>query len=107
MKQQVKVAIIQSIDRKNDLEEVAATNNLSMEDLYEEMDMIVNSGTKLDLNYYIEENLDEDAAEEIYDYFMEAESDSVEEAFNELKEEDITMEEIQVIRIKFLSELAN
>ena len=106
-KSKVKVAIIQSIDRKNDLEEVAATNNLSMEDLYEEMDMIVNSGTKLDLNYYIEENLDEDAAEEIYEYFMEADSDSVEEAFNELKEEDITMEEIQVIRIKFLSELAN
>ena len=106
-KSKVKVAIIQSIDRKNDLEEVAATNNLSIEALYEEMDMIVNSGTKLDLNYYIEENLDEEVAEEIYDYFMEADSDSVEDAFNELKEDDITMEEIQVIRIKFLSELAN
>ncbi|MEL6986494.1 MAG: DNA helicase RecQ [Bacteroidota bacterium] len=106
-KSKVKVAIIQSIDRKNDLEEVASTNNLSMEALYEEMDMIVNSGTKLDLDYYIEENLDEDIAEEIYDYFMEAETDSVEEAFKELQEEDITIEEIQVIRIKFLSELAN
>ena len=106
-KSKVKVAIIQSIDKKNDLEEVASASNLSMEELFNEMDMIVNSGTKLDLNYYIEENLDDDAAEEIYEYFLEAESDSVEEAFEELKEEDITVEEIQVIRIKFLSELAN
>ena len=78
-----------------------------MEELLEELDAIVNSGTKVNIDYYLEDNLDEYAREEIYEYFLEAKSDSLNDAFQELKEEDITMEEIQLVRIKFLSDLAN
>ena len=102
-----KVAIIQSIDRKIPLEDIARSNRMNMEELMHELEMIVNSGTKLDLNYYIEDNVDEYSREDIHDYFMEAESDSIEDAYAELKEDDITMEEIQLMRIKFISDLAN
>jgi len=102
-----KVVIIQSIDRKIPLEDIARSNRMSMEELMHELEMIVNSGTKLDLNYYIEENVDEYSREDIHDYFMEAESDSLEDAFAELKEDDITRDEIQLMRIKFISDLAN
>ena len=71
------------------------------------LDAIVTSGTKVSLDYYLEENLDEYAREDIMEYFMQAESDSIEEAFAELKEDDITIEEIQLVRIKFLSDMAN
>ena len=106
-KSKVKVNIIQSIDRKIPLGDIASSNNLSMEDLLEELDAIVVSGTKVNIDYYLEDNVDEYSREDIYDYFMEAESDSVDEAFEEMKEDDITMEEIQLMRIKFLSEMAN
>ncbi|WP_367391603.1 DNA helicase RecQ [Lewinella sp. LCG006] len=106
-KSRMKVSIIQGIDRKIPLEDLASSNSLSMEDLMEELDAIVTSGTKVNLDYYLEDNLDEDAREDIMDYFMQAESDSVEVAFAELKEDDITMEEIQLVRIKFLSDMAN
>ena len=78
-----------------------------MEDLLDEMDMIVSSGTRLNIDYYLEDQIDEGVREDIYDYFMEAESDSVEEAYAELKEDDINREEIKLLRIKFLSEMAN
>jgi ATP-dependent DNA helicase RecQ len=106
-KSKVKVAIIQGIDRKIPLDDIAGSNNISMEEILQELDAIVTSGTKLNLDYYIEDAVDEYSKEDIYDYFMEAETDSAEEAYNELKEDDITMEEIQLIRIKFLSEMAN
>ncbi len=106
-KSKVKVNIIQGIDRKIPLGDIASSNNLSLEELLHELDMIVASGTKVDINYYLDENVDEYSREDIYDYFMEADSDSVEEAFAELKEDDITLEEIQLIRIKFLSDMAN
>ena len=106
-KSKVKVAIIQGVDRKVPLDDIAASNNLSMEEMMHELDAIVTSGTKLNLDYYLEEEVDEYSREDIYEYFMEAESDSPEEAFRELKEDDITIEEIQLIRIKFLSEMAN
>jgi ATP-dependent DNA helicase RecQ len=61
----------------------------------------------VNIDYYLEDNLDEYVREDIYDYFMEAEQGTVEEAFNDLKDDDITLEEIQLIRIKFLSEMAN
>jgi len=101
-----KVAIIQSIDRKIPLEDIARSSRMNMEELMQ-LEMIVNSGTKLDLNYYLEENVDEYSREDIHDYFMEAESDSLEDAYAELKEDDITREEIQLMRIKFISDLAN
>ena len=102
-----KVAIIQSIDRKIPLEDIGRSNNLKHEELLHEIEMIVASGTKLNLDYYIRDNVDEYAQEEIHDYFMEAENDSVDEAYKVLKEEDITLEEIQLMRIKFLSDLGN
>ncbi len=106
-KSKLKVSIIRSIDKKIPLPDIAAANNLEMSELVQEMNVIVNSGTKLNIDYFLEEYIDEDSHEEIYDYFMEAESDSVEDAFEELKDEDIQMEEIQLVRIKFLSEMAN
>ncbi len=106
-KSKSKVNIIQGIDRKIPLEDIAKSNDMSMEELIHEMDAIVNSGTKLNLDYYLEENIDEYSREDIFDYFMDAKTDSVEKAYEELKEDDITMEEIQLIRIKFLSEMAN
>ncbi|HMR43053.1 MAG TPA: DNA helicase RecQ [Saprospiraceae bacterium] len=106
-KSKVKVDIIKSIDRKMPLPDIAKQNELSMEDLLEELDAIVVSGTKVNIDYYIEENIDEYVREEIYDYFMGAAIDSPEAAFKELQGDDITMEEIQLIRIKFLSEMAN
>ena len=106
-KSKSKVSIIQGVDRKMPLEDIANSTNMSLEELVEEMDMIVSSGTKLNLKYYLEENLDDSVVEDIHDYLMEADSDSVEEAFAELKEDDITMEEIKLVRLQFLSEVAN
>lgn len=102
-----KVTIIQAIDRKMPLEDIAETLKLSMESLLDELNMIVDSGTKLSIDYYLEENMDEDIVEEIFDYFHEAKSDSADEAFRELEEEDITLEEILMVRIKFMSEVVN
>ena len=106
-KSKIKVNIIQSIDRKIPLEDIASSNNISMEDLMHELDMIVHSGTKVNIDYFINDSVDEYSKEDIYEYFMESETDDVEVAFKELKEDDITLEEIQLVRIKFLSEMAN
>jgi ATP-dependent DNA helicase RecQ len=106
-KSKAKVSIIQGIDRKIPLEDIAYSANLSTEELIDELDAIVVSGTRVNIDYYLEEQLDESVREEIYDYFMEAEQGSVEEAYNELKDEDFTLEEIKLMRIKFLSDLGN
>lgn len=106
-KSRLKVNIIQGIDKKLPLEEIAADNKMDMQKLLDEMSMIVSSGTKLDINYYIEENIDEYSQEDIMDYFEEADSESIDEAFAELEDEDITREEIELVRIKFLSEIVN
>ena len=106
-KSKSKIHIIQGIDRKLALDDIAEGLNKSLEELLVEMNNIVNSGTKLDINYYLDDNIDESVMEDVYDYFSEAETDSVEAAFEELQEEDITLEEIQMIRIKFMSEMAN
>jgi ATP-dependent DNA helicase RecQ len=102
-----KVSIIQGVDKKLGLEELATELKMTLEDLLVEMNNIVDSGTKLNINYYLEDNLDEEAVEEIYDYFKEADSESSEEAYNELKDDDITLEEILMVRIKFMTEMAN
>jgi len=101
------VQIIQCIDRKMPLEDIAATNQLKVSELMQELDMIVLSGTKINIDYYVNDVVDEYVREEIYDYFKEAETDDVVTAFHELKENDITIEEIELIRLKFLSDLAN
>ena len=99
-----KVFIIQSIDRKMDFEDIAHAKNLEMDELLSEIESIVNSGTKLNISYYIDQVIDEDKAEDIYLYFKEdAESDSLEEAMEELGS-DYTEEEVRLVRIKFLCE---
>ena len=106
-KSRIKVEIIQSIDRKIPLNDIASSKSLNMEQLLHEIEMIVSSGTKVNIDYYIEDNVDEYSREDILDYFMEAETDSVDSALAELEEDDITMEEIQLMRIKFLSDMGN
>jgi ATP-dependent DNA helicase RecQ len=104
----LKVYIIQSIDRKMDLEDIANAKNLEMDELLNEIEAIVNSGTKINLDYYINQVIDEDKQEEIFDYFRnEAETESLEEALVALGDEDYTEEEIRLMRIKFLSEMGN
>jgi ATP-dependent DNA helicase RecQ len=102
-----KVAIIQAIDRKLSLIDIAKSGELLYDDLLLELNQIVDGGTRLDINYFIKDQLDEDIMEEIYEYFNDAESDSIEVAYTELKDEDITMEEILLTRIKFMSEVVN
>ena len=106
-KSRTKVQIIQSVDRKMPLEDIQRTNSLTRDDLLEELDIIVSSGTKLDIQYYLDTIIDESIQEEIYEYFMTAESDSFLDAYHALKDADITAEEIQLVRIKFLSDIAN
>lgn len=106
-KSKLKVAIIQGIDRKVFLEDIAESNSMTMDELMEELDAIVASGTKLNIDYYLEDSIDEGTREDIYDYFLQASTDDVKKAYAELREDDVTMEEIQLVRIKFLSEMAN
>ncbi|WP_207422635.1 DNA helicase RecQ [Desertivirga brevis] len=106
-KSALKVSIIQNIDRKISLEDIASSKGISYEDIIREVESIVNSGTKLNLDYYIDEIIDEDRQDEVFDYFRSAEADSVEDALKELGSDDYTIEELQLMRIKFLSELGN
>ena len=102
-----KIFIIQSIDRKMDFEDIARAKNLDFDELLTEIEGIVNSGTRLDISYYIDEFMDEDKAEDIYLYFKEdAESDSLDDAVEELGG-DYTEEEIRLVRIKFMCEQGN
>jgi len=103
----VKVYIIQSIDRKLNLEDIAHAKNLDLMDLIEEIEAIVGSGTKLNIDYYLNEIMDEDKLEDIFEYFREAETESIDDALAELGEEYYSEEEIRLVRIKFFSELAN
>jgi len=106
-KSQNKVYIIQSIDRKLDFEDIAEAKGLSIDELLEEIEVIINSGTKLDINYYLEQTIDEDKLEAIYDYFREeATSESLSEAVKILGP-DYNEEEVRLVRIKFLVEVAN
>jgi len=104
----LKVYIIKSIDRKLPLPDIAHAKNLSLSELLTEIERIVSSGTKVDIDYYIDEFVDEYHQEEIYDYFSEeAETDSVEDALEELGEAEFTEEEVRMVRIKYLSEVGN
>ena len=104
----LKVYIIQNIDRKIPLDIIADAKNLEMNDLLKEIESIVQSGTRLNLDYYIDEVLDRDHQQEIFEYFREeAETESIEEALSQLGEEDFTEEDIRLMRIKFFSEMGN
>ncbi|MEO6851913.1 MAG: DNA helicase RecQ [Mucilaginibacter sp.] len=106
-KSALKVYIIQNIDRHLSLEDIAASKGLSYEDILREVESIVNSGTRLNLNYFIDEMIDEDRQDEVFDYFKTAEIDSIDDALVELGADDYTREEVQLMRIKFMSELGN
>jgi ATP-dependent DNA helicase RecQ len=102
-----KVYIIQGIDRKIPLNDIAKTKGMEFDELLEELEHIVDSGTRLNIDYYINDEIDEDKQEEVHDYFMEAESSDIEEALDELGGDDYTPEELRLLRIKFMSEIAN
>lgn len=101
-----KLYIIQNIDRKLPLSDIASAKGLSMDALIKEMEQIVYSGTKLNIKYWLDDILDDDQQEEIHDYFMESESDKIEDALKEF-DGDYDIDELRLMRIKFISEVAN
>ncbi|MBS1636702.1 MAG: DNA helicase RecQ [Bacteroidetes bacterium] len=103
----LKVFIIQSIDRKVNLEDMAKTKNMKVNELLTEIETIVASGTKVNINYYINDVIDEEKQEEVYEYLREAETDDIQAALKELGEDDYSEEEIRLMRIKFISEFGN
>ncbi|MEI8280647.1 MAG: HRDC domain-containing protein, partial [Bacteroidota bacterium] len=103
----MKVFIIQNIDKKIPLETIAKNKNLNLQDLLVEMETIVASGTKLNLDYCLEQELDEDEQEDIFDYFRSSHDDDLETAYEEFKDRDVSIEHLQMMRIKFLSEYGN
>lgn len=105
-KSKIKVFIVQSIDRKVALDDIALTKGLEFTELLDEIEAIVYSGTRINIDYFLNEVMDEDHVEDIYMYFKESETDGLEEAISELGN-DYTEEEIRLVRIKFLSEMAN
>ncbi len=105
-KSKLKVAIIQAIDRKVALDDIAMANGIEFDELLEEIESIVYSGTKINIDYFLDEVIDEDRIEDIYDYFQESETDNLQVAYDELTGE-YTEEEIRLVRIKFISEMAN
>ena len=102
----LKLYIIQNVDRKLNIEDIASAKGLEISELIKEMEQIVYSGTKLNIGYYIDEVLDEDQQEEIHDYFLEAQSDDLEEAMQEFDGE-YEEEDLRLYRLKFISEVAN
>ena len=102
----LKLYIIQNVDRKLPLDDIAAAKGLALPELFKEMEQIVFSGTKLNLSYWVDEVLDEDQQEEINEYFLEAESDSIDDAIEEF-DGDYEEEELRLYRLKFISEVAN
>ena len=105
-KSMLKVKIIQSIDRQIALDDIADAQGIEFEELLDEVEAIVYSGTKLDIDYFLEEVIDEDHIDDIYDYFAESETDNLRVAEEELGE-DYSEDEIRLVRIKFISEMAN
>ncbi|MEI6487648.1 MAG: DNA helicase RecQ [Bacteroidota bacterium] len=103
----LKVYIIQSIDRKLPLDDIASAKGIGLSDLISEIESIVSSGTKVNIGYYINEILDEDKQQEAMLYFKESDSDSIQEALKELGEEEYSEDEIRLLRIKFMSEFGN
>ncbi len=106
-KSKTKIFIIQQIDRKINLEEIAETKSMSMTDLIEEIEHICYSGTRLNLDYYLGQMMDEERQDEIFDYFMNAETDNIAVALQNLGNDDFNEEELRLMRIRFMSEVAN
>lgn len=106
-KSKIKIYIIQQIDRKINLDEIVEAKDLTMTELIEEIEHICYSGTRLNLDYYINQIIDQDRQDDIYDYFMAAETDNIGAALKEFESQDASEEELRLMRIKFLSEMAN
>ncbi|MFA5045582.1 MAG: ATP-dependent DNA helicase RecQ, partial [Paludibacter sp.] len=106
-KSKLKVSIIQAIDRKIALDDIALSKGLDIFELLDEIEAIVYSGTKINIDYFLDEIMDSDHIEEIFDYFSTAETDKIEPALNELGEDDFSETEVRLVRIKFLSEIGN
>jgi len=106
-KSKTKVSIIQAIDRKIPLDDIAKSNDMAWDELMEELYGIVTSGTKLGLDYHLNKNIDEYVRETVLEYFKDAETDNLDAAFKELKDDEITWEELQLMRLKFLSDYSN
>ena len=102
----LKVKIIQSIDRQVALDDIAEAQGIDFEDLLTEIEAIVYSGTKLNIDYFIEEVIDDDHVDEIYDYFKESETDDLATALEELGDE-YSEDEVRLVRIKFISDMGN
>ena len=105
-KSKIKVSIIQAIDRKVALDDIALSKGLEFGELLDEVEAIVYSGTRLNIDYFLEEIMDEDHMLDIYDYFKESTTDKIDDAMDELGD-DYTEDEIRLVRIKFISEMAN
>jgi len=103
----MKVFIIQNIDKKIPLDTIAKNKGLNLQDLLVEMETIVASGTRLNLDYCLEQELDENEQEDIFDFFRESHDDTLDSAYEEFKDRDVTIEQLQMMRIKFMSEYAN
>ena len=105
-KSKIKVNIIHGIDHQIDLEEIAKSNGLGFDELLDELEAIVHSGTKINIDYFLEEEIDEDCIDEIYEYFRSSDTDDLDTAVKNI-EGDYDDEVIRLVRIKFISELAN
>nr|WP_319572980.1 DNA helicase RecQ [uncultured Draconibacterium sp.] len=106
-KSKMKVFIIQSIDRKLSFDDIADSKGIEVSDVIGEVEAIVNSGTKLNIDYYIDDVIDEDHQDDIFEYFREAETDSIEDALEELGEEEYSEDDIRLMRVKFFSDMGN
>jgi ATP-dependent DNA helicase RecQ len=106
-KSKLKIYIIQAIDRKIDLDEISETKNTTPEEVLKEIENIIYSGTKLNLDYYINQVLDPERQEDLMEYFLNAETDDLQVAMDDDANQDYSEEEIRLMRIKFLSEYAN
>ena len=105
-KSKIKVSIIQAIDRKVALDDLAISKGVEFEELLDEIEAIVYSGTKLNIDYFLEEIMDEENLDEIYSYFKSSDTDNLEDAMSELGA-DYSEEEVRLVRVKFISEMAN
>jgi ATP-dependent DNA helicase RecQ len=106
-KSKLKVSIIQAIDRKIALDDIALSKGLDIFELLDEIEAIVYSGTKINIDYFLDEIMDPDHIDEIFEYFSSAETDSIEAALNDLGEDDFSETEVRLVRVKFLSEIGN
>jgi len=106
-KSKLKVSIIQAIDRKIALDDIALSKGLDISELLDEIEAIVYSGTKINIDYFLEDVMDPDRIDEIFEYFKSAETDSIDDALDKLGIDDFSETEIRLVRIKFLSEVGN